>query len=382
MTLISRASLDKAIKVALLSSYGLIQGCGNTSFSGGGAGFISKPPIVPPKLNELSDYKLAAAFTYSIAGSTYILRGDFLPKDPRKASSDTSETEFILVPGSLKAEPGKDFPPDLASTLYKASISAFVSKSYGEKPWNVSFKVATSDLVIEQKNIGSKTFDLKSSSADQSWSEKTGEVAASAQTDNSSSDCKIGDAGATLAGYYTVVTTKAPCDFRLPTIKVGLAAGLLGEVEIGTYWNATARTIVAHQFPFISKIEDMPKVPNTQNPLTMDNGFILVEPTGKTYLLADAGLARNASNHQSTEDIAKTILAQKFPGVAFQGLLKPVAGSKANNYAESTVFQKGSIIALYDDTPDMSGKVDVSALTSALRTSGLSLEWLAQLVKK
>ena len=126
----------------------------------------------------------------------------------------------------------------------------------------------------------------------------------------------------------------------------------------------------------------MPKVGATSEVVTIDNGYILVEPTGKTYLLVDAGVAqKKRSGSKKAEDIAKDILANKFPGVAFQGLLQPTAGDAGDNYAAGTIFAKGSIIALYDDTSDMSGKVDVTALTSGLQTVGLMAEWTAELVK-
>lgn len=385
MERVKKVEIHKVLVTSILGAYFLIQGCGGSTFSGGGGQSASDRRItteLPPTIKEILKYKLTAKFSYNYDGQTYLLTGDFLPTAPNKVGANDSAVDFALVPGSLKAESGKDFPADLGDKLFKATISAIVSKTTTDKPWNVSLKVLTSDLKIGEKNIGSKNLDLKSSASEPSWAEKSTEVASVDQSSDSSANCKINNSGNPISGYFTVVTTPAPCDFKLPVVKVGMGTRL-GEVEIGTYWQLFSSAQVAHDFSVVEESK-IPKVANNPSQsISIDNGFILVEPSGKTYLLVDAGNARKAaSNHKSAQSIAQTVLAQKFPGVAFQGLLKPVAGTKGKNYSDSTVFQKGSVIALYDDTPDMGGTVDVSALTEALRTSGLSLDWSAQLVKK
>ena len=59
-------------------------------------------------------------------------------------------------------------------------------------------------------------------------------------------------------------------------------------------------------------------------------------------------------------------------------LLQPSPGSASDNYASGTIFKKGSVIAIYDDTPDMAGSIDVKGLTQFIQSVGLKLTWDAQ----
>lgn len=117
-------------------------------------------------------------------------------------------------------------------------------------------------------------------------------------------------------------------------------------------------------------------------PLAIDSGFLLAQPDGKVYLLADAGVAYFASTHKATEKIAEDLIAdlkerskgisqspfkvQSFRDAGKGVLLKPSA---------DTTFAKGSVIAIYDDTPDMAGNIDVDALVKYTVTTNIGLSW-------
>jgi hypothetical protein len=175
----------------------------------------------------------------------------------------------------------------------------------------------------------------------------------------------------TFGTYATVVTSPAPCDFRLPSVTVsGYDGGAYGgyggyaygdptfgpmpapqkvTLPTGTYWSAAA-------YPGY----DQPEHPFAlgappANAPWIDNGFLLVQPDGKTYLLIDAGFAnRGTPEFRDAATIANQ-LSQSL-GFGATKLLRPET---------TTTFKKGSVIALYDDTPDMAGEIDVHALVAS-----------------
>ena len=59
-------------------------------------------------------------------------------------------------------------------------------------------------------------------------------------------------------------------------------------------------------------------------------------------------------------------------------LLQPSPGSAADNYATATEFLAGSVIAQYDDTPDMAGSIDVHALVSNVKPVAQSVPTACQ----
>lgn len=99
-----------------------------------------------------------------------------------------------------------------------------------------------------------------------------------------------------------------------------------------------------------------------------------MQPDGISYLLVDAGLARSGKAAQ----VIASEISQSL-GFGPTTLKQPSPGSAADKHATATLFKKGSVIALYDDTPDMSGSIDVNALvdTATSLPNGLSLKWNA-----
>jgi hypothetical protein len=178
--------------------------------------------------------------------------------------------------------------------------------------------------------------------------------------------CKIISNGQdpSLGVYAVVLTQPAPCDFKLPRVTVsgGLLGGLLGggsiQVPVGSYWSGGfGADGVAHSFSLVGEPSGAPRI---------DNGFLLVQPDNKTYLLVDAGSARpDSRQYQSASDIANQ-LSQSL-GWGSTTLLQPDPGSEADDYATATVFKKGSVIAIYDDTPDMAGHIEVEALLTDVK---------------
>jgi hypothetical protein len=375
----------------VVATYALSPSCGESNFAGSAAKSGSTQEIPP----ELKGSKLLAEFAYKLDGAEYILKGEFAPQKAPLNSKGDYTVDFVLVPGSLIPSAGAKFPADLASKIESAGLTATVSRVAAdqENGFSVSFKINAKDLIIKNQNVGNKDFVLSGSAGTANWQGKSTEVAAVTQSTEVMEACKIEATGNPLNGRATIVTRPAKCDFKLPTVKVGVLN--LGEVQIGTYWNSTVAEwnagsgdrgtayifSVAHTFPLVEATKKPKALNNASQVVVMDNGFILAEPTGKTYLLVDAGIAqKNNAGYLSAETIAKDILKTAYPAAEFKGLFQPVAGSAADNYAQATVFATGSVIALYDDTPDMSGKIDVNALTSGQKNIGLSVTWSAQLV--
>lgn len=174
----------------------------------------------------------------------------------------------------------------------------------------------------------------------------------------SSASCTIDPNGdqARLGVYAVVLTYPAPCDFKLPTVTIS-SSGLFGgdsvKVPVGTYWSGLTGT-TAHSFGLTGAPANAPRI---------DNGFLLIQPDGKSYLLADGGMALPMMpTHQSASDIANQV--SQSLGFGPTELLKPDPGSETDNYATATVFKAGSVIAIYDDTPDMNGAIKVESLVS------------------
>lgn len=170
--------------------------------------------------------------------------------------------------------------------------------------------------------------------------------------------------------YAVVLTAPAPCDFRLRSITVSdqpttnAFAPAAHKLAIGTYWNYPRNekfpeyNQTAHEFPTVPGPAEMPMI---------DNGFILIQPDGESYLLFDNGFARRkASNYQSAAQIANQLSLSL--GFGPTKLLQPDPGDPATNYATATLFKAGSVIAIYDDTPDMTGSIAVENLITDIDT--------------
>ena len=109
----------------------------------------------------------------------------------------------------------------------------------------------------------------------------------------------------------------------------------------------------------------------------IDNGFILIQPDGKSYLLVDAGVAQPANRNYKTAAAIASLQSKTLEYGETTTLLQPIAGSASDNFATSTVFKKGSVIAIYDDTPDMGGSIDVTALVESVVPTSAGFKWTA-----
>ena len=109
----------------------------------------------------------------------------------------------------------------------------------------------------------------------------------------------------------------------------------------------------------------------------IDNGFILIQPDGKSYLLVEAGVAQPALRIYSTAAAIASMQSKTLGYGETTTLLQPIAGSASDNFATSTLFKKGSVIAIYDDTPDMGGNIDVTALVQSAVSTSAGFKWTA-----
>lgn len=154
--------------------------------------------------------------------------------------------------------------------------------------------------------------------------------------------------------YGVVLTNPAPCDFKMPYITVATSPLLALDskrIPIGTYWDSI---MSGSSHPFELTVE------STGMPI-LDNGILLIQPDGKSYLIVDAGMAKpHMPGYQTAKEVANQI--SESLGFGSTELLKPQAGSPSDRYASSTIFKAGSVLAIYDDTPDMAGTIAVDLL--------------------
>lgn len=187
---------------------------------------------------------------------------------------------------------------------------------------------------------------------------------------DSAVSCTIEPTGAVaVSGVYSVIVTKpAPCKFKLPVVKVPVSGQrffdprdpfkfTMMDFPIGSYFGEE-KNDSAHNFRVQKYVAPWPR---------LDNGFLLIQPDHKSYLLIDAGYAQpKAGDYKSAAEVANMI--SQTLGFGDTELLQPNPGSKEDNYASATEFAAGSVIALYDDTPDMGGKIEVTALLSSVKS--------------
>lgn len=148
---------------------------------------------------------------------------------------------------------------------------------------------------------------------------------------------------------------------------------------------------VAHSFPYLDGYvnpSDLAKIPRTaSNPnqhISLDNGFLLAEPSGDVYLVADAGIAQKGrADYKSADKMAEifinslkakcaTSLYAPFCGTSFKGLRRP---------SPDKVFAKYSVLAIYDDTNDMFGTLNIDELTKYVVTYDIGLRWSSRQVQ-
>jgi len=358
--------------------------CSDTNFSGQSA---------RPSGNAETGQNILANFLFSDGNKKLTISAVLKPKSSIKNYEDNFSMDYVLVPSSIKSESSGDFPDDLAKQLGAAGIVANLNhdKNKTDNPFSLKIKMAAKGLVLDGKKIPDQNLELSQANSDASWTKSEGTLPAfnTSSTQDNSANCKIEPSGEQpRTGVYFVVLTKpAPCDFKLSKVMVqGMHPVVLSDqiainyypptdVAIGTYWTTSPAVKIAHNFPLVEvgpKTKDGP-------PVRLDNGFILVQPDHNSYLLADGGSA--VPTHKSFKP-AQTIANDISQTLSYGGttLLQPSAGQASDNFASATLFKKGSVIAIYDDTPDMAGNIDVNALVVAMQSTGFSLSWDAKLV--
>ena len=350
--------------------------CSNADFSGG----VGQPAAaVKP-----TDVSLQLNMLFADGSKQLKISAAFAPSVPLTDPNADYHRDYALVPGSVKSDLTGGFDAVLATQLAASTFTAGVDHSAANKDGAYAIKIhmSSTGLIVGGTKIGDKAFDLSQTSAEKRWTKDEGVLKEipSQGAGGQSGDCEIEPNGAQPKGgvYFVVLTKPAPCDFRMPKVQIKgqKFMGSFGnpvDVLIGTYYRNLQQTANAHPF---SVVGDAPK-DSTGQIVALDNGFLLVQPDNKSYLLVDGGQARpDDSAYHSTAKVA-TDLSQTM-GFGVTVLLQPSPGSASDNYASGTLFKKGSVIALYDDTPDMGGSIDVKAMTQSNQSAGLTLTWDAQ----
>lgn len=342
----------------------LIPSCSDANFQGSSA--IQRGPTPPP--TDGKNGAMALSVRIQAGNKNLDLRANFAPKSKVKSKKGTSDPtgDYELVANSIVVENTDGLSNELAAALKAAQLTANVVKDNDQYLVTVNMNIKAT--TVQGESLAAQTLSLTQRSSDLTWSKDEGKTDKFGKLNfqSTTTGCRIESSGASpRSGVYSVVLTKpAACDFKLPTLKVGgghKGLGQFAEVPIGSYWIRVGNQ--AHNFGITANYPDV----------LIDNGFILVQPDGKSYLLADAGAAR--AGGKTTAQIASDLSAQL--GFGATQLLKPDAGSKADNFKNATTFKKGSVIAIYDDTPDMGGSLDISTLISAADTGGVNLSWTA-----
>ena len=362
---------------------------------------LGKVPIVcgmgiPSNLSN----SIVLNLVFAAKGKKLTIAAKFLVNSVVINAKGQAVATLALVKDSVKSSLSGDFSNELADQLLKGLFSAEIiydAKNPNE-PYTFNAKLITKSLIVDGKNLGDQSFLMSKAGKTLNLENNEGDQKAleTKETKDISEKCKIVSNNAKLSGNITPVTLPAPCDFSMPTIVAGYHPSALGEIPIGTYWRYKylsnylgdgsyngkgGKWDVAHDFPNVldgySSAKDLAKIPRVLNRpdelVTMDNGFLLAEPSGNVYLLADAGLAiKWHSSSLSTKKLAKDFLNMMkkeyaiFAASEFKDILQPTG---------DTSFGKGSVIAVYDDTADMAGAIDVVALTKYVVTSNIGLRW-------
>lgn len=146
----------------------------------------------------------------------------------------------------------------------------------------------------------------------------------------------------------------------LPTVAIGNSKTAEFSVAVGSYW------IYPYGGNFDHPAHSFPLIPMPKGAPLIDNGFLAIEPDGVSYLLVDGGVAcPTCREYQDAATVAGEI--SQSLGFGATVLQQPTS---------STVFKAGTVVAIYDDTPDMAGKIDVSALIASVEV-GIDLSWTA-----
>jgi hypothetical protein len=356
--------------------------CSNAEMKGGSSGRAASKDVRKNPPLAAGKGELSLSILVSGGEKTSEIRMLLKPTSPAGSSANAA-VEYTQVPDSLTHSEANEFPAERAAQIAKSRFKAHMSPSPdGSKELQITME--TSGITDDSGPVAPATLTFKANSGDGHWTKTEGaQSALGASGASNSTNCAIEASGnQPRVGLHAVILTKpAPCDFKMPTVTVGRTPTETGVVPIGTYWEyawpgaPTTGWKRAHTFAVTAKA---PKTTNGIN-IGLDNGYLLVQPDGVTYLLVDAGVANPAN--PAYKDAA-TIANDLSRSLNFGNttLKQPVAGSAADNYATATVFKKGSVIAIYDDTPDMAGVIDVKALINSVNST-LSLSWEAMLGK-
>ena len=350
-----------------------IGGCSDTKFaSSAQKGAKPKAKEKATEATAATEGTLAFSFDIIAGAKTLNLSATFAKVENKSNPAQDHKTEYTLIPESFIATAAGGFSEELAAQIKKAPLTAV--ETFTAMPTASHSLEVTMDLkglVVDGKDVPAQKLVLTQVSAAEDWNKEEPNVTAFGQlgaTVAQGAACVLEKSGENPHnGVYSVVLTKpAPCDFKLPTVNVGRGS-VRNEIEIGTYWKIP-KTSIAHSFP----------LGPTSPGVGIDNGFILIQPDGKSYLLVDAGYAfPSHSNYKSAAAVAS--MQSKTLGYGeTTTLLQPIAGSASDNFATSTLFKKGSVIALYDDTPDMGGSIDVTALVQSAVSTSAGFKWTAR----
>jgi len=330
---------------------------------------------------------LHVVYTISAGTETQVLTLNFA--STAAPNICTGQATYATDPQSIASVVSKGFPADRATIF--AAFAYTANLSYKAGAYTLDLIVGTHGVPNGTAVLPDQTLTLSQSSATPTWSKNEGAESALGVlgTTTTSSSCSITANGQqpSMGSYAVVVTTPAACDFRMPQVTVsassrggfpggggGFPGGPGGNtntgpitVPIGTYW-VTDGTSAAHSFP---------TGPTPANAPFLDDGFILLQPDGNSYLLVDAGNGHpERPGFQNTQTVASQISSTL--GFGPTRLQQPNPGTAANNFTDGTLFKAGSVIAVYDDTPDMNGTIDATALAaSAVSSSGFTLSWTA-----
>ena len=328
--------------------------------------------VAPAPLPALGS--LVANLTLTAGAKSLKLSGHFAPTNKAPLNATDVTCDYVWVPSALTSTLAGGFPSDLAQQISASTFSATVKHAASTSTdLELDIKMSTHDITSNGKPVQPQSMTFTQSAAQPQWAKNEGVLTAFGSIDSStttSANCQISPTtNQPQGGVYAVILTQpAPCDFQMPTITVEQGSvGNKAVVPIGTYWLASPTMAVAHSFPLTTPSTGPIGANNT--PVDLDNGFILIQPDGRSYLLADGGHARPtvASYHSAqmvANDVSQTL------GFGNTQLLQPDPAK--------TTFLKGSVIIMYDDTPDMGGNLDTYAVISSATSTGVSLQWDAE----
>lgn len=376
----------------------------------GGAIFIGantdKAPSVIPLLGGVPilcvskippEFKNPVTMTINFVsvGKNLSITAVFVAKSVTTEPNGRRVAEMAVVEGSLKSVASGDFPEELARQLTAGALTAkaIFDPKNSNAPYAFNANLETKKLVFGGRDLGDQRFNMSQSGRTLNFEQNEGDVQAlqTTVTREASADCKIKSNGKdpTPGNLHFTLTEEAPCDFLLPTLQItDIATAEKFDVDIGSYWvyPRWGAPDYAHGFGKTPNLSIVSRPGRNRKimaigagkkiervTLAIDNGFMLAQPDGKVYLLADAGnyLKSEVGNHK-WEDVALFWLnSLKSASATFKnaGKIERLAPNS------QTVFKKGSVIGLYDDTPDMGGKIDVDSLTKYVVTNNISLNW-------